>query len=370
MKARKVSSRPCIFLEDTREEIKNLSRREILNRTIGGVRTSVYGSNSDFTIFRTHYVAEVMGDKQFYKKVNEISLTFKNGKFFGNFTDELLIAIVKVFKLDWTEENWVRRLLAHNKILWAQIIQGKITNPEQLAKKYSKIYFKGVYSYKALKVYFESYSSIGSLWDIYYYTSNPNLWIEKYCALKWENDRQYEEHLNLARDILYYAKIENAKINSTWSYSRMASEHQKQIERDNLDQVNMYSDEKIATPFERDGLELILDERSCFFESQIMHNCVHSCYWRRVKRGEYLLVRGDIDGTHINLGIIPSYFEDEKLQIEQVHTIYNGSVSLEVREVCQEWIDRNSKELLEVLKEIRDSKKSLDYREENIVLPF
>lgn len=349
-------TRPCIFLVDTREEIKNLSRREILNRTIGGIRTSVYGSNREFTIFRTHYVAEVMGNRQFYKKVIEISLTFKNGKFFGNFTDELLIAIVQVFKLDWTEENWVRRLLAHNKILWAQIIQGKITNPEQLAKKYSKLYFKGVYSYKALKTYFEDCKGIGSLWDIYYYTTNPSLWVEKFSTLRWENDHQYEEHLNLAVDILHYAKMENSKVNPTWSYSRMASEHQKQIERDNLDQVNMYSDEKIATPFERDGLHLILDERDAFIEGTVMHNCVHSCYWNRIANGNYLIAKGVVNGVKIDVGISIGYSDDgDTLRLNQVHSIYNGNVSQEVEQFCMNWIDAYHQDLLGVLNEIRKS---------------
>lgn len=344
-------TRPCIFLEDTREEIKNLSRREILNRAIGGVRTSVYGSNSDFTIFRTYYIAEVMGDKQFYKKASEMSLTFKKGKFFGNFTDELLIAIVQVFKLDWTKENWVRRLLAHNKILWAQIIQGKITNPEQLAKKYSKLYFKGVYSYKSLKLYFTEYFRVGSLWDIYYYTSNPNLWIAKLSYYGYNEDGGC---IDVWRDVLHYAKIENSKVNPSWSAKRLSDEHQKQIERDNLSLINTYSDEKIATPFERDGLQLILDERDAFIEGTVMHNCVHSCYWNRIANGNYLIAKGVVDGVKIDVGISLCYSDDgDALQLNQVHSIYNGIVSQEIKQYCLDWIDAHHQDLLGVLNEIR-----------------
>ena len=348
-------TRPCIFLEDTRRNLKGMSRRQAFKSYARPHRIAVYGAREDFSVFYSEYIIEVMGNNVFWKSLGEESMTFKDGKFYGTFSQRVLNIALTAFNIDWPmSSNWIIRLLAHNKTLWAMILKGKITNPEQLAKKYSKIYFKGVYSYKALKVYFESYSSIGSLWDIYYYTSNPNLWIEKYCALKWENDRQYEEHLNLARDILHYAKIENAKINSTWSYSRMASEHQKQIERDNLDQVNMYSDEKIATPFERDGLHLILDERDAFIEGTVMHNCVHSCYWDRIANGNYLIAKGVVNGVKIDVGISIGYSDDgDMLRLNQVHSIYNGNVSQEVEQFCLDWIDAYHQDLLEVLNEIR-----------------
>lgn len=348
-------TRPCIFLEDTRRDLKGMSRRQAFKSYARPHRIAVYGAREDFSVFYSEYIIEVMGNNVFWKSLGEESMTFKDGKFYGTFSQRVLNIALTAFNIDWPmSSNWIIRLLAHNKTLWAMILKGKITNPEQLAKKYSKIYFKGVYSYKALKVYFESYSSIGSLWDIYYYTSNPNLWIEKYCALKWENDRQYEEHLNLARDILHYAKIENAKINSTWSYSRMVSEHQKQIERDNLDQVNMYSDEKIATPFERDGLHLILDERDAFIEGTVMHNCVHSCYWNRIANGNYLIAKGVVDGVKIDVGISIGYSDNgDVLRLNQVHSIYNGNVSQEVEQFCMNWIDAYHQDLLGVLNEIR-----------------
>lgn len=348
-------TRPCIFLEDTRRDLKGMSRRQAFKPYARPHRIAVYGSREDFSVFYSEYIIEVMGNNVFWKSLGEESMTFKDGKFYGTFSQRVLNIALTAFNIDWPmSSNWIISLLAHNKTLWAMILKGKITNPEQLAKKYSKLYFKGVYSYKALKVYFESYSSIGSLWDIYYYTSNPNLWVEKYCALKWENDRQYEEHLNLARDILHYAKIENAKINSTWSYSRMASEHQKQIERDNLDQINMYSDEKIATPFERNGLQLILDEREAFIEGTMMHNCVHSCYWNKIANGNYLIAKGVVDGVKIDVGISIGYSDNgDVLRLNQVHSIYNGIVSQEIKQYCMNWIDAYHQDLLGVLNEIR-----------------
>lgn len=352
-----MNKKPCVFLEDTRRDLKGMTRRQAFNSFSRPHRTAVYGAREEFSVFYSEYRIEVMGNNIFWKSLGEESMTFKNGKFYGTFSQRVLNIALKAFNIDWPmSSNWIIRLLARNKTLWAMILKGKITNPEQLAKKYSKLYFKGVYSYKALKVYFESYSSIGSLWDIYYYTSNPNLWIEKYCALKWENDHQYEEHLNLAVDVLHYAKMENSKVNPTWSYARMASEHQKQIERDNLSLINTYSDEKIATPFERAGLQLILDERDAFTEGTVMHNCVHSCYWNRIANGNYLIAKGVVDGVKIDVGISIGYSDNgDVLRLNQVHSIYNGIVSQEIKQYCMNWIDAYHQDLLGVLNEIRKS---------------
>ena len=350
-----LSKRPCIFLEDTRRDLKGMSRRQAFNSFSRPHRTAVYGSREEFSVFYSEYRIEVMGNNIFWKSLGEESMTFKNGKFYGTFSLDLLYKALKVFKIDWPKSStWISGLLSRNKTLWAMILKGKITNPEQLAKKYSKMYFKGAYSYKALKTYFEDYKSIGSLWDIYYYTTNPSLWVEKFSTLRWENDHQYEEHLNLAVDILHYAKMENSKVNPTWSYTRMNSEHQKQIERDNLSLINTYSDEKIATPFEREGLHLILDEREAFVEGTMMHNCVHSCYWNKIANGNYLIAKGVVNGVKIDVGISLGYSDDgDALHLNQVHSIYNGIVSQEIKQYCLDWIDAHHQDLLGVLNEIR-----------------
>lgn len=347
-------NRPCIFLQDSRVDLNNLTRRYIVKNSNEATRIAMYGSRKDFSIFHTIYKPIVMGERRFWHKMSETSLTFKNGRFYGSMNHVIASIIIQVFNLNWILEPWVKKLLALNKTLWAMILKGKITNPEMLAKKYSKLYFKGVFSYKALKLFFTSDAYLGTLWDLYYYTTNPNLCIEKYAAMdSWNNAGD----LHLLRDTLYYAKIEGTKINPSWSHSRLSQEHQKQIEKDNLEKIASYPDELIATPYEKDGLELILSERAAFYEGNVMHNCIHSCYWHGMAEGHYLVARGVVEGTKIDVGINYNGYTPSpgSLHLSQVHSIYNGNVSDSVREFCEHWITANEKALINVIMEIKNS---------------
>lgn len=365
------NGRHILYLNDDRIDLKTLSRREILNCPRGGIRKCVVGSMSDFGCYITHYRASVIGDRIFWSKITEEKLIFKGGKFYGSLCGDPLACVLDVFKLNWITNNpWTRRLLASNKTLWAMVFKGKITNPEDLAKKFSKLYFKGKYSYKALKLYFSKDRHIGSLWDIYYYTTNPSLYIE--MDHKITNQDYYSHNSTLLFDTLHYCKIENTKLNPAWSIKRLQAEHQAQIEREHLKEIESMPNELIAPTFSKDGLSLLLDERSTYIEGCVMHNCVHSCYWRRIKSGEYLIASGVVDGTKIDLGISVCVYSDPQLGpiphfgLSQVHSIYNGYVSDDIRRKCINWITDNTESLMHTVWEIKNRQtvntKSSDYR--------
>lgn len=223
------------------------------------------------------------------------------------------------------------------------VIQGKITNPEQLAKRYSKMYFKGVFSYKALKTFYKSMSGLCgeiSLYDIFYYTLNPNLFIEK-CDNR-------EAPLGLIMDTIRYCRIENTKFNPLWSIKRIQEEHAKQIERDTASEMLKCSDKRIAPPFVREGLELILSEREAFLESAKMHNCIHHCYWSQMAKGNYAVVRGTINGEYVDMGISIARRDTDSaigLKFDQLHTIYNGIASIETKQKCLQWLDTYGAEI-------------------------
>lgn len=349
---KKAMPRPALFYQDSRPDIKGLSRKKLVTQRHGGTIVGLYGySMQDFSFVNREYTLYVLGDRIFWKSINKISFTFKDGKFYGNANPlHAYDIIVDVFHLDWIKDNsWVRRMIMTKKDLWRDIFLGKITNPEQLAKVFSKRYFKGVYSYKNLKGHFSRvWGDTISLWSVYYYTTNPNL------ALEVLNARDDEhEFSNLFRDVLYYASILNQKINPQWSDRRFAEEHQKQIEATMLEDAVEYPDTMIAKPFKAEGLHLILNERECFIEGMYMHNCVHTCYWNQVARGAYLLATGTILGVHVDVGI--TYGHYDCLYVQQVHGIRNSSVSTSIEAFCHCWVDDHHAELLAVLRDIKSN---------------
>ena len=364
---------PVLYHYDTRGNLDPVSRKSVLTNCMTAVKQSIVGSKQHFSCWIVHYRATVVGSNKFWKPESTINLTFKGGRLYGSMDSNILKVIIETFYLDWIK-GWPLQLIKVNKTLWAMVLSGKITNPEQLAKKFSKLYFKGVYSYAALKCYYNMRAPmVGSLWDIYYHTTNPNLYILKFSDILKE-DYDYGCGIDtLLRDTLLYCKFENSKLNPLWSTHRIAKEHQKQIERDNLSKLLEHDDTPIATPFSSEGFKPILTEREAFLESQIMSNCVYSCYWSSIKNGTYIVVTGEFEGKRIDIGIdIDSQLLNSivcPFYLSQVHTAYNGSVSDNCRCFVSRWIERNKENLRTMIKEIRKDTSISEERELGI-LPF
>lgn len=356
----KKEKRNVLYYHSTRPDISGLTRRQIL---LGGrVATTevVYGSKENFTVVYTVEALRCIGPKIFWQNNAKDMLTFKGGRFFGSLNNNTINIIIRVFNLDWIDP-FSRWLLRTDKRLWAMVIQGKITNPESLAKRFSRMYFKGVFSYKALKIFHKSRLGEITLNDVYYYTSNPNLFIEKF-------ENFVEDDYYLIADIIKYCRIENTQLNPLWSRKRMEEEHQMQIDRDIVQELAEYSDEPIAPPFKRDGLELILNERDAAKESILMHNCIHRCYWPKIKRGEYAVIKGCIGGTPFDMGVYISRKSEDIMGItlDQIHSRYNRDVSWEIKDRCHQWLKYWGAEVVNICRDIRTANKDNN----TMALPF
>jgi hypothetical protein len=69
--------------------------------------------------------------------------------------------------------------------------------------------------------------------------------------------------------------------------------------------------------------------------------------------GNYLLARGVINGEYVDLGIEGT---PNKVLFNQVHTIYNGTVSPSTKKMCQAWIYDHAEDLQNILKALRNNK--------------
>jgi hypothetical protein len=347
-----------LYRRDERFPITEITRMNAVRNPPCVIVIAVYGEDErHFCMFREKWTIKVLGDRIFWKKLESQSLTFKGGRFYGHLDSLFMRILCEVFHIDWISQ-WCFSLIGSNKTLFKAILQGKITNPEDLCKKYSKLYFKGAYSYKNLKECALKVMSF-SLWTLYYYCTNPNEGLRYLLDLRAKDEfnasfRWFEDYSTIQesdiRDFLYYCEIlGDTKWNPKWSKNRLITEHQKQIERVQLLEIQGKSNELIAPSFSKDGLSLITDERTCYEEGLYMHNCVHTCYWHRIQDGIYLIAKGDVKGDHINLGITI----DETPRLDQVHTIRNGEVSDDVREFCINWIEANKEALNDTVKYIK-----------------
>lgn len=351
--------RPIIFYKDSRRPLSELSRLDIVQRDVIGDVIYVGGYGPDnFTAFIKHYKSCVCGPRVFYKEKLSYSLTVKDRRIYGSL-GEFVPTLMSVFHLDWLASTpWAKSLIGSRKDLWTLVLHGKITNPEALAKAFSKKCFGGAYSYKTLKRYFSN-PGLPSLWDLYYYTTNPELSCQRVIGGDCPSSFS---------DLLKYCKAFNTKLNPKWSEGRMRAEEQIFIEKWNLHEMEKLhiSDKHIASPYKADNLSLILSEKSCYLEGCKMHNCVHTNYWKYIAQGKYLIARGYINGEYVNFGIILKRGHQgiPELAKDQVCLKYNGCPQAETFIMCHAWLDNHQEELLEVISEIKSNTQK-DKKKEN-----
>lgn len=347
------TKRPILFNEDNRFSLIGYSRIKAIERPCAAYRTTIVGDLTNWTAVHAEYRVAVRKNSIYWKETINVSCTLKAGKLYGTLSPSIKEALVKLYKLDWIITNsWVYNILAERKSLWTRVLIGKITNPRDLCVYFSRRYLQGKFSYRNLRKYAES--RIGtSLWDLLDYTTNPDMALEIMMSDEGELSC-------LIRDTLYTSKALGVAFNPLWSYKRMNEEHIKQSREISLMKASEISDEPIAPPFESDGLSLILNERECFIEGECMHNCVHSCYWSRVKQGKYILAKGTINGEYIHLGInVVGTNPLIALRIDQIHTVRNGEVSSETKRQCDRWLFYNELELVDRVKSILTNQQSI-----------
>lgn len=351
MKTKEKEKLPILFHSDTREPLENYNRYIAVRSSVCNTVITVRGDKEYFVAFLTHYKLSVNRDKIFWKKIQEYNLTYKvsdkthRHMFYGNI-EPFVFALTRAFKLDWIPRDLLA-VLGKRKDLWIEVISGRITNQEKLLKYFSKKYFRGVYSYRTLLAAYTN-TSYPPLWDLYYYCANPEIGLKTYSKK------------TVYHDILFYCKVLNEKYNPLWSDRRLKEYHQYQIEKVHSLEAEEYSNVPIIPHYENKGINLILDERSCFIEGQSMHNCVHS-YWNRIKNGKYILARGFVNDEYINMGITSD------LCIDQIHTKYNGVATEDTLAYCRSWLEDNKEELSKIVEAIKAKRFEI---EEEIVLPF
>lgn len=332
-------------------DLSAFSRSYIINMNPIKTSTMFYGTLSHWTAFENGSKATVMGPRKFWRPITSITATFKDGRFYGQWKQFIPYIIrYNIFpELEWIDAA-TYNILDTNKDMWTNVFKGKFTNPEQVFKWFSKRYFKSAFSYKSLREYYKRKSEV-SLYDLWYYIINPELALQKLIALRAD----ITDNKRLFLDSLHHAKVLNIKINPAWSRARFELEHQRQIRQIKLEEINSLSADNILPKFSREGLSLITNERECYIEGMNMENCVHSCYWRHVKKGEYLLAHGTVNGEYIDLGIT---VYSNTVDAEQVHTKYNGTVNLSTRLFCLNWVGRYAKELFDIAKNVAVQKEN------------
>lgn len=212
-----------------------------------------------------------------------------------------------------------------NKTLLKEVLLGNITNPEAYYKWILKhTYRTDNIPWKLFRDYANSHMR-ASIFDIMEATINPKLALEAYLRASNDSDWRFR---NLLEDSILTALRLGEKINPQWSEKRLQAEHQRHIEMIQLRKIESMDNNPASHIFDAydfpEGVKWLNTEGEVFREASRMHHCLHSNYWKHIKKGDYVAFAIDHNGEHFTLGC---RFNGDFCMYDQAHTIYNGSVS-------------------------------------------
>ena len=230
-------------------------------------------------------------------------------------------------RYEWLEQIQSSRFGSQvtNKTLLKEVLLGNITNPEDYYKWILKHTYRTTsIPWKLFRDYAKSQMRV-SIFDIMEATINPKLALEAYLRASDHSEWRFR---NLLEDSILTALRLGEKINPQWSEKRLQAEHQRHIERIQLKKIEAMDNDPASHIFDAydfpEGVKWLNTEGEVFREASNMHHCLHSNYWKHIKKGDYVAFAIDHNGEHFTLGC---RFNGDFCMYDQAHTIYNGGVS-------------------------------------------
>ncbi len=234
----------------------------------------------------------------------------------------------------------------HGKTVLKAIFTGKVTNFDDLLKVYITSTYKlkvGSPQYNDVKEeiknrFHEPHEVIQMM--------NFSTSIKKAFQLMNGDMSNKIEEKYIFWDLLKDAQMLDLKINPEWSLSRMKQEHEKNTERlmlleeGTLDTAPIHKTDTVIN----DKIQGVLlnSEKEVFKEASLMHHCLYTHYFERIKNKRYIALSLK-SPERCTVGI--RYTEERGFELEQVHTIYNGCVSSDTHDLITEYIRKNQKRL-------------------------
>lgn len=223
------------------------------------------------------------------------------------------------------------------------ILTGHIYNDETLWKRYALHAFKlKNVSWKDFKT---CYNHQFNILDLVHFTKNIDNSL-RILAKECELSPCYGK-ITMLRDVLKLAVKLDQIVDLNWSDKRMEQFHQEQIRIDNavkiakMPQIPIF-DQLIGN----EHITMLNNEKEIYEEGLNMHHCIHSCYFNRIKRQEYIAFHMTFPedctfGVKIASG---------EVILDQIYLKYDRHVKDETRQVALDFIKKYSKQLSMLLK--------------------
>ena len=222
------------------------------------------------------------------------------------------------------------------------ILTGHVYNDETLWKRYALHAFKlKNVPWKDFKI---CYNHNFNILDIVHFTKNVD---NSLRILAKEYELNPYGKITMFRDALNLAVKLDQVIDLNWSDKRMNQFHQEQIRIANALAIAS----KPQTPiFDQlignEHITMLNNEREIYEEGLNMHHCIHSCYFNRIKKQEYIAFHMTFP-EDCTFGVKVASGE---IILDQIYLKYDRHVQNETRQVALDFIKKHSKQLSKLLK--------------------
>lgn len=230
------------------------------------------------------------------------------------------------------------------------ILIGTIYNQETFYKAVASRIYGIKVSWRTIRDYFNSRRISFNLIDLKYFTKD----VEK--SMKVIMNIEAGDMGNLLWDVLQSAIKLNEVVDFTWSEKRLKAEHirqtrtlmQKQLET--KEQTPIYD----HTVFE--GAKLLNTEKDIFIEGSIMHHCLYTCYYNRIKDHRYIAFHMD-SPEYCTFGV---RLVKEVPVLDQIYLKYDQPVQDSTRKLAEEFIVIHKERLKTMFKQSKEEESSLE----------
>ena len=297
------------------------------------------------------------------------------------------------------------RMIFTNKQVLKGIFSGKITNLRLALKTWLASSCKLDYSdirYSLLKDYLVYYNKSypSDLIKLYEFTTDLEKAVKRIVDTQKKISELQEDLYSLGKeeydirsrqinalkdwnrlfsDAVNDAQMLDVKVNPEWSDKRLKKEHSDYSEAimrkksGDLCEAPIYDVKDTAISEKVNGVslsgEFLNNEVSVFREGWKMHHCVYSGYFGSVKNKRYIVL-SFTEPERVTVGIqygIDKLTKEQKVVIDQMHTVGNGNPSNQFREAVNLYFEKNRDYFTSLLHR-PETTDTTDERDERVVV--
>jgi len=289
--------------------------------------------------------------RTFYPLVTDketIYIGKKEISFGGNINSEFVLSFLTHVGIDWFKDipNRIFHSFLKNKVVFRRILTGRIYNEETFYKTIGSYVFriKNISWRYIRKLCVHNKFSLYTfpLVDVSVFTKNPERSIDVIC----EADDTLK---SILYDLLNSAIKLNEIVDFNWSMKRIEQEHKRQTlelmsrEISSKKSDPIYNvDENKFFPF-----TLLNTEKDIFTEGNLMHHCLYTNYYSRIKNHLYIAFHLNIP-EDCTLGI--NWINGEPT-FDQMFKKYDQPVSSSTKQYALDFIKENKDALISLFKQ-------------------